>query len=695
MPHNESNAQPPLPEISGYRIARVLGAGGMSTIYLGEQVSLGRKVAIKVMLPEALADEVSRRRFENEARTIARLEHPHIVGIHDVGRTKEGLPYYAMPYLPRGHLGQRELAGNQDRIRAILQSLLSALAYAHARGVIHRDVKAENVLFDEAERPLLADFGIALRRGYGTRVTTAGLAIGSTAYMAPEQARGEEVDFRADLYSVGVLTWEMLTDELPYKAGDALSMAVMHAQDPIPRLPPGLRHWQSFIDKALAKGPLKRYRDAQHMIEALERVPYRSGNTGVGAAVRVREGVAKVRRLPAAAWIAAGLVVAAGIGIASRQQDDGQRFFRPQAATTSTGATRALPVPGAAPDLPVIARPDDAMLRAAPESLAERWIVAAEQQIRARRLTAPPGDNAYDSLIKAWQADPGHLRLSPTVDRLIDTLGDEAVRHIGSDQDARARESIARASRLAERTQRGDGAAMQALRADVLKAMTARIDRAGKAFDRDAAQRAVESAKGFGLDAASVRTLSARAARIPQPGQRILDGTIEMVLVRSGDGLLAASPRAVSRGQYAAFASVTGRAEALCRERASLLRIVAPRSWQTPGFEQSAGDPVVCVSWQDAAAYADWLGKRSGQRYRLPNVAEARLLPASGGARPVAEWSSDCSGGCGKRVASGKGWRGNDGGRGLDANRGYDDVGFRVVRELDNAGDDRRTSAAR
>ena len=217
----------PLPEIAGYALSRVIGDGGMSTVYLGEQQSLGREVAIKVMLPEALADEVSRRRFENEARTIARLEHPHIVGIFEVGRTRGGLPYYAMPYLARGHLGQREFTqdGHEHghaRVRSILRALLSALDYAHARGVVHRDVKAENVLFDEAERPLLADFGIALRRGFGPRVTTAGMAVGSTAYMAPEQARGEEVDARADLYSVGVLAWEMLTGKLPYMAGDAL-----------------------------------------------------------------------------------------------------------------------------------------------------------------------------------------------------------------------------------------------------------------------------------------------------------------------------------------------------------------------------------------------------------------------------------------------------------------------------------------
>src|SRR5690606_26019051 len=288
----------PLPEIAGYRLTRVLGEGGMSTVYLGTQLSLGREVAIKLMRPEALADEVSRRRFENEARTIARLEHPHIVGIHEVGRTSDGLPWYSMPCLPRGHVGQRDLTGDPQRVVEILRALLSALTFAHARGVVHRDVKAENVLFDEADRPLLADFGIALRRGHGTRVTMTGLAVGSTAYMAPEQARGEQVDHRADLYGVGVLAWEMLTGELPYKADDALAMAIQHAQKPIPKLPPQLRHWQRFMERALAKSPRKRFHDAAQMLAALEQVPLSTHARGAWLGAAAGRAGAQLRRLP-------------------------------------------------------------------------------------------------------------------------------------------------------------------------------------------------------------------------------------------------------------------------------------------------------------------------------------------------------------------------------------------------------------
>ena len=182
-------------------------------------------------------------------------------------------------------LGEMGYTGvDEARVIEILRALLSALRYAHAHGVVHRDVKAENVLFDDTESPLLADFGIALRRGFGPRVTAAGLAVGSTAYMAPEQARGEDVDGRADLYSLGVLAWEMLSGHLPYQAGDALSMAVMHAQDPIPKLPPRLRHWQRFMNRALAKHPGERFHDVAQMSELRRR-------TGMALAAGQNEGL--------------------------------------------------------------------------------------------------------------------------------------------------------------------------------------------------------------------------------------------------------------------------------------------------------------------------------------------------------------------------------------------------------------------
>lgn len=680
-----------LPEINGYRLLRAIGSGGMSIVYLGEQVSLSRQVAIKVMLPEALADEVSRRRFENEARTIARLEHPHIVGIHEVGRTRDGLPWYSMPYLPRGHLGQRILDDNgkpmpQARVLEILRALLSALGYAHARGTIHRDVKAENVLFDEAGRALLADFGIALRRGFGTRVTTAGVAVGSTAYMAPEQARGKEVDPRTDLYAVGVLAWEMLTGELPYNAGDAVSMAIMHVREPIPRLPPQLRHWQRFMDRALAKSPRKRYHDAAEMLAALERIPQRSGSHEMPALPALRErAVSGARRVPAVAWVGLALAIAAGIGLFLRSQSGGEPAGRGAESPVDAAATaelqNSLPAP-VSPDQPAAAGPDSALLRAAPTSQAERWVADAQRQIRAGRLTAPKGDNAYDSLLAAYEGDPGYLGLPAAIDSLVAALADSAARAIAAGEDARARDRIAAAERIAERTQRGASPAVAAMHQSVERALSARIDDAELSFDRAAAQGALQAAKTLGISGAALARLSARANAIPQPGEEIAGMPGHMVLIRKGGAMLAAARRPVSRDDYARFASATGREPALCREPASLLRILAPRDWKSPGFSQSGNQPVVCVSWDDAQAYARWLSDRTGHGYRLPHAREAGLLPPANGGKRVAEWNSDCGSDCKHHMVSGTGWRGGKGTRPLDASRGYDDVGIRLVSDL-------------
>ncbi len=663
-----------MPEIAGYRLSRVIGNGGMSTVYLGEQVSLEREVAIKVMLPEALADEVSRRRFENEARTIARLEHPHIVGIFEIGRTRDGLPYYAMPFLSHGHLGLRTFDDDigPARARHVLDALLAALDYAHARGVVHRDVKAENVLFDEAERPLLADFGIALRR-FGPRVTTAGMAVGSTAYMAPEQARGEEVDARADLYSVGVLAWEMLTGRLPFMAGDALSMAVMHAQDPIPKLPRHLRHWQRFFHKALAKSPSMRFRNAQQMREALGRVPRRSGQPLTLAVTRSRRMVDRIRRWPKTAWVAVVLIAAATTGLALRQGESGPAsFFRSPAVAGTSG----LPVPGATPGVAVIGDQGNAMLRPLPGLSAEGLVAAAEQQLQAHNLTAPSGGNAYDSVLAAWKADPTHPRLAALTNGLFDAFGDEAEHRLRTGDDRRAVDYLLHASKLAARTQQQDSVAMARVRSRVAKAIGARIEQAMAKLDRPAAMRAIDSARALGLDAATIATLTSQAQRIPQTGDRLAGDGMHI-----GDRMLALSPRDVSRGEYAQFASATSRPAAMCRERTSLLRILAPRSWQSPGYPQSPQHAVVCVSSSDADAYARWLGQRTGHRYRLPTATEARALPGGGGAKSVAEWLSECGADCRQRLSAGQSWRGASGTKPLDATRGYDDVGFRLVRD--------------
>jgi serine/threonine-protein kinase PpkA len=635
-----------LPQIRGYKLLRVIGQGGMSTVYLAEQESLGRKVAVKVMLPEALADEVSRRRFENEARTIARLDHPNIVGIYDVGRTQQDLPYYAMPYLGRGHLAARISRQNgatrdQARVIATLRSLLEALDYAHVRGVVHRDVKAENVLFDDAERPLLADFGIALRKGINPRLTMTGLAVGSTAYMPPEQARGEEVDSRADLYSIGVLAWEMLMGQLPFNAADALSMAVMHAKDPIPRLPVEFRHWQRFIDRAMVKHPGSRFRSAQQMLEALARIE--RGGFSVDAVLANTASLwHRLRALPMPVLLGGAAAIAAIGGFAwYRSHATGSEdFFRAQIAAQTV------------PDAP--ADPVDAMMAPPPESPASEWISAAQRQLGARHLTSPEGDNAYDSVLTAWNADSAHEGMGSTIDAVINALGDEMASRLRGGDQARARDYLQRATHLANQTAPLGAEAIRSLHGKAAEALKARVAVDEKRRTRDDAIAAAALANEFAGDQALGDALRARADKITpaaasEPQQAGAGGTPAVL-------------PPVTRAEYERFANATHRAPSLCREKLSVLRLLKPRDWRTV---EGPGSAVVCVSWQDASAYAQW-ASRGGKRYRLPSGAE---LQGAGAGIPA--WLRD----------GGLAGRSRQTSRTLDPQRGYEDVGFRLVRE--------------
>lgn len=646
----------PYPEIDGYELVRVLNHGSASTVYLGEQASLSREVAIKVMLPQALSDEISRRRFENEVRTIARLEHPHIVSIHEVGRTLGGLPYYAMPYLPRGHLGQRSFrkqvaVGDETRVLDIVRALMSALEYAHASGVVHRDVKAENVLFDETDRPLLADFGIALRRGYGPRVTATGMAVGSTAYMAPEQARGEEVDGRADLYSLGVLIWEMLTGELPYQASDALSMAVMHAKDPIPKLPLRLRHWQRFMNRALAKAPSARFQDIAQMREAIERLNQRGGLPGSAGlqAAGAWLGRHRTALLAGLGGLAALLLVVAFLG------DDDEGFF------TVAPETQA-PAP--------VADPTESMLRPLPEAPLQVALENARRQLDARNLTAPEGDNAQASLLAAWRLEPDNENVLALRKELDAALSSELLTHLRAGRFDRALDYQRSLDTLAAETGM-PGTASRERASDVVATLQSHVDTAVARNDGATARRVAALAPDFGIASATANQLAAAA---------------ESATVADAATPRAAPPRLshepVSVSEYSRFAQATGREPSLCRERASLLRVLNPRDYRDPGFSQPGNAPVVCVSVNDAQAYAMWLGQQDGHRYRLPTASEsASRAAALPGDRALSLWQRDCGTDCNQREVRGGSWRSEEATRLLPSNRGYDDVGFRLIRE--------------
>ncbi|MDP9939136.1 serine/threonine-protein kinase [Ectopseudomonas alcaliphila] len=259
--------------IPGFDIDRMIGEGAMATVYLALQRSLERKVALKIMAPALAADASFCERFLREGKTLARLAHPHIVTVHDIGNA--GQHYYmAMEYLPNGTLSERIAAGlSPEQGLQYIRQIASALGYAHSQGLIHRDVKPANILFRADGTAVLSDFGIAKSLDDSTQFTQVGFAVGTPNYMSPEQARGLDIDGRADLYALGVVLYEILVGELPYMGTDALSTALAHLTQPLPELPLQHSRYQTLLQRLLAKNPDERFSNAGELLAALDAQP--------------------------------------------------------------------------------------------------------------------------------------------------------------------------------------------------------------------------------------------------------------------------------------------------------------------------------------------------------------------------------------------------------------------------------------
>ncbi len=279
-----------------YRLEAELGHGGMGVVFLARDTTLDRPVAVKVVHPDLAVHAAITQRFLAEARMIARLRHPSIVSVHSAGETT-GLFYYVMDYVAGGEppsAAQPRVAFAPDRGFTAAERLADALHAAGQAGLVHRDVKPENVLLDSATgRPMLADFGIAramVPDGSGN-VTAAGVAVGTPTYMSPEQAAGEAVDHRSDLYGLGVLGYEMLTGRPPFRGANAAAIASMHLSErptPVGNLRPDAPASLTVaIMRALEKNPADRWQtgaEFRHAIqgEAVTPLPSRLRRRGLG-----------------------------------------------------------------------------------------------------------------------------------------------------------------------------------------------------------------------------------------------------------------------------------------------------------------------------------------------------------------------------------------------------------------------------
>ena len=257
-----------------YRVVAPLGQGGMASVYKAFQPAVNRYVALKVLSPYFTRDPQFANRFRHEATLVAQLQHPHILPVFDFGES-DGYAYLAMPFIDAGTLANT-LTGRPipfDVVERVIRQVADALDYAHAKGIVHRDIKPANVLLDERGNCLLADFGIARITEGATRLTTTGTIMGTPEYMSPEQASGETAGPASDIYSLGIVLYEMVTGRVPFRADTPLAVAIKHVTAPLPppraanaSLTPGV---EAVVLKALARAPADRFSSAAELSTSL------------------------------------------------------------------------------------------------------------------------------------------------------------------------------------------------------------------------------------------------------------------------------------------------------------------------------------------------------------------------------------------------------------------------------------------
>jgi serine/threonine-protein kinase PpkA len=468
--------------IPGYRILRPIGEGGMASVFLAVQESLDREVALKVMSPALAANAEFASRFLTEGKITAKLQHPNLVTVYDIG-THNGIYYLAAEYIPAGTLKERITEGGMSvaDILDVISDIALGLDFAHQKGFVHRDVKPGNVLFRNDGRVVLADFGIAKAMDGSNSSTVAGSSIGTPDYMSPEQARGEPVDGRSDLYSLGSVLYEMFVGHPPYQAADPFTVALMHVTHPLPELPDEYSWLQPLIQGLMAKNQTERYNTGAAFVEALHALIANAPKGAMGVSTRVRKPGSANRLSGSAAtaqrtrvsmsnqgegkrsglWLAVGAVGVLGIGIAAWQifkspaevSDASDSNAQSQSSDNATNVP-ANPIDNTAGMSMPVDDGSDAIINATDEDI-ETWLTQADiylkQNLDGSKLAQnvdEPENSAVALYSKVLSARPDDERAKKGLKDTADFLASFAKRSCDSDRYGGCKTNIDRALRI-------------------------------------------------------------------------------------------------------------------------------------------------------------------------------------------------------------------------------------------------------
>lgn len=553
--------------IPGYELIRELGVGGMATVHLAIQSSLDRKVAIKVMRRNIDDAEKFERRFLVEGRTLAKLPHRNIVAVYDIVKS-DAATYISMEYLEGGTLHEKMRSGlSLAEAVAIVVQIAGALQFAHDHGIVHRDLKPANIMFRDELTPVLTDFGIARQQDASqTRLTQTGMLVGTPTYMSPEQINALEVDGRSDLYSLGVMFYELLTGRPPFQGETPIAVLMAHLTSPPPPLPPQFGEFQPILDRMLAKGRDERYGNLKEFTKALKAIvvnndrlwerlqadPNQSSSEqlrALGFSVSsstaldpVQQGVPSKRQLPQPQQpVAATQVARPKVDPAAATQISNPAL-RPATRVPArsgrglwigVGALVALVVAAAA-WWALRPREDiDPRIRGEVDAR----LVVIDRYIGDHKLTPPPiGDNALDLLQAVQQRAPNYSGTTQRTLSLVAALKAEAQTRKERGEFIDAEAALGFASSLAP-----EDAGIATLRAGIAEART-RSEQAAKVKEllvkADAA-----SAAGRDLGADSAYALLRQAAQLA-PADPALGAAQQKLLAR----LLAPSRAALQAG---------------------------------------------------------------------------------------------------------------------------------------------------
>lgn len=404
--------------IPGYKIEHLIAEGGTASVYLAIQESLRRHVAIKLLRKFENQEQLTR--FLNEGQIIASLNHRNVINIHDVGVTDEGRPYISMEYLEGGDLDARfpKKVAPEDALRW-LEAIGNCLDFVHRKGIIHRDIKPGNILFHKDGTPILTDFGTAKQQDCDAKLTMDGRAFGSPYYISPEQAASKKLDRRTDIYSLGIVLYEMLTGYKPYKGDSHIETIVAHMSDPLPVLPPELHRYQTLIKKMIAKSPDERFISAAEMVRFVQ---------------QLRKPVKKARR---STWVPAG-AVATILGIAGtfilwqsiipeRNEHPATPGITTSEAVIPESTPNVVEIPSPEPSHPV---PETPVSVSNDEQHIEKLLSQAATALMEYRLTTPIDNNAYDYYQQVLELRPQREEAIKGINNIVDAYADLADRKL-------------------------------------------------------------------------------------------------------------------------------------------------------------------------------------------------------------------------------------------------------------------------